>query len=241
MSIYGKTCLVVVPARGGSKGILRKNLSTLGNRSLIRIVGEMVNSLEWVDMSILSSDSSEIIEEGARFGLDAIFVRPSYLSDDWATAIAVWTHAFKEAERASSQTYDFSVLLEPTSPFRRKCHVENAVKMLIEDGYDSVISLSETDSKSHPLKQFTLGNNGKLDLYAEEGRNIVARQQLAPVYHRNGAVYAITRDCLLKKGTIISDATGGFIIENPMVNIDSPTDLEWARYLWDKQEVKNRQ
>jgi CMP-N-acetylneuraminic acid synthetase len=103
--------------------------------------------------------------------------------------------------------------------------------MLVDGGYDAVWTVSETDSKAHPLKQLTVSADGRLGYYDPAGAAIVARQQLQPVYHRNGIAYAFTRDCLLNQKTIMGAKTGAVVIDGPVANIDTELDIEWANYL----------
>jgi CMP-N-acetylneuraminic acid synthetase len=90
--------------------------------------------------------------------------------------------------------------------------------------------VSETDSKAHPLKQLVIRDN-KLDYYDDRGADIIARQQLEMLYHRNGAAYAITRECLLEKKSIKGDRTSAVVIEDLLANIDTEFDIEFAEFL----------
>jgi CMP-N,N'-diacetyllegionaminic acid synthase len=103
--------------------------------------------------------------------------------------------------------------------------------MLVDGGYDAVWTVSETDSKGHPLKQYTVAADGALDYYDPAGAAIVARQQLKPVYHRNGIAYAMTRDCIVNQKTIRGRKLGAVVIERPVANIDTELDLEWCEFL----------
>jgi CMP-N-acetylneuraminic acid synthetase len=127
-------------------------------------------------------------------------------------------------ELIDSVTYDIIVMLQPTSPLRKAKHVMDTIKMLIDGGWDAVWTVSETDSKSHPLKQMTVKND-TLEYYDEAGDQIIARQQLEPVYHRNGIAYAITRECLLNKKSIKGNKTGALIIQGDHISIDTEFDL----------------
>jgi CMP-N-acetylneuraminic acid synthetase len=109
--------------------------------------------------------------------------------------------------------------------------VRATVEKLVEGGHDAVWTVSETDSKAHPLKQLTIDREGRLDYYDPAGARIVARQQLAPVYHRNGIAYAITRQCLLEQKSIKGARTGAVIVEDRLVNIDTEFDLVLANFL----------
>jgi CMP-N-acetylneuraminic acid synthetase len=100
----------------------------------------------------------------------------------------------------------------------------------VAGGYDAVWTVSETDSKAHPLKQLVL-NGDRLDYYDPAGAAIIARQQLKPVYHRNGVAYAISRRCLTELKSIKGEKASAVVINDPLVNIDTPDDLLWANFL----------
>ena len=123
-------------------------------------------------------------------------------------------------------------MLQPTSPLRRPRHVSDAIEMLVSGGWDAVWTVSETDSKEHPLKQLTLdAESGRMDYYDPAGGEIIARQQLQPVYHRNGVAYAITRRCLLVERSIKGARTGALVIPGHMISIDTLWDLDLAEYI----------
>jgi len=104
--------------------------------------------------------------------------------------------------------------------------------MLENGGFDAVWTVSETDSKGHPLKQLTVDReSGRMDYYDADGAAIIARQQLTPVYHRNGVAYAITRSCLLEQKSIKGANTGALVIPGVMISIDTLFDLELTEYV----------
>jgi CMP-N-acetylneuraminic acid synthetase len=121
-------------------------------------------------------------------------------------------------------------MLQPTSPFRRPEHVTATVEKLLAGDFDAVWTVSETDSKAHPLKQLVIEND-RLDYYDPAGAKIIARQQLKPVYHRNGVAYAISRRCLTELKSIKGEKASAVVINDPLVNIDTPDDLLWANFL----------
>ena len=110
--------------------------------------------------------------------------------------------------------------------------------MLVDGDWDAVWTVSETDSKNHPLKQLTV-NNGRLDYYDQSGKKIIARQQLVPVYHRNGVAYAIKRECLLEQHSISGERTGALVLKGNLVSIDTIWDLELAEFIYSKRPEKN--
>jgi len=126
-------------------------------------------------------------------------------------------------------------MLQPTSPLRQAEHVVGTINMLIDGDWDAVWTVSETDSKNHPLKQLTV-KDGRLDYYDPAGKQIIARQQLVPVYHRNGVAYAIRRSCLLDQKSISGERTGAFVLEGDLISIDTYWDLELSELLHARQE-----
>ena len=113
-------------------------------------------------------------------------------------------------------------MLQPTSPLRNPGNVRDCLNKLVVEDLDAVWTVSETDSKSHPLKQLTLGESGELGYYDPAGASIIARQQLQPVYHRNGIAYAISRECLLGQRTIMGRKSAGLVVPGVHVSIDTP-------------------
>ena len=228
----GRRVLVVVPARGGSKGIKLKNLREVGGISLVARAGHVASALDFVDRAVVSTDHDDIAAAAEAAGLAAPFRRPEPISGDRIGDQEVLAHALEEMERLDGVAYDVIVMLQPTSPSRKPEHVARTVARLVGGGFDAVWTVSETDSKQHPLKQLVTGDDGTFDFYDPDGARIIARQQLQPVYHRNGIAYAITRDCLIGKTSIKGDRAGYVIIDEPVINIDTELDLAWGDFLF---------
>ena len=230
MSYKGYKILAVIPARSGSKGIPRKNLRKVGGFSLVAHAVKFAGSLTWVDKVMLSTDDPEIAEEGRKHGAEVPFLRPPELSGDFSSSDDTWRHAWLKAEEYFEQKFDLSILLAPTTPVRKAWHVEECIKKLVKGRYDSILTVSETDSKYHPLKQLMFEDD-RIGYYEEAGRSIIARQQLGTVYHRNGVAYVVTRKCLVDQKTIIGSNTSAVVVDEPVVNIDTEQDLEKAQFL----------
>lgn len=235
--IKGRKVLAVVPARGGSKGIPLKNLRPIGGVPLVAIVGNVIRMLPEVDRAVVSTDSDAIAAVAQSAGLDAPFRRPENLSGDTIGDLDVLTHALLATEGLDRAVYDIVLMLQPTSPLRKAEDVRGCLEKLVNEDLDAVWTVSETDSKSHPLKQLTLGPNGELDYYDTRAATIVARQQLKPVYHRNGVAYAITRECLLDQRTILGKKTAGFIIPGIHISIDTFWDLALVEFFIATQDT----
>jgi len=228
--------LGVVPARGGSKGINLKNLREVGGKSLVALAANTARSVDEIDYTVVSTDHDAIAAAAEAAGIAAPFRRPEALSGDRIGDLEVLQNALEEAERVRGERFDIVVMLQPTSPLRTPDHVRGALRMLLDGGYDSVWSVSETDSKGHPLKQLTV-TDGALDYYDPAGAAIIARQQLKPVFHRNGIVYAIRRACLVEQQTIKGRRTGGYVVEGNHVSIDTEWDLELVNYLLSRERA----
>jgi len=221
----GKRIIAIVPARGGSKGILLKNLSTIKGKTLIHRVANIIAEINEIDRAIISSDHSRIIKEGEAFGLDAPFVRPNKLSGDFVGDVDVLQHALLITEEIDRIQYDIILMLQPTSPFRKAEHIYQVLDKMIERQFDSVWTLSLTDKKYHPLKQLEY-REGHISYYNRAGAKIIARQQLSNTYHRNGIAYAISRKTLINNNSILGEKAGGLVIDGLVVNIDTQDDLD---------------
>jgi CMP-N,N'-diacetyllegionaminic acid synthase len=224
--LNGRRVLVVVPARGGSKGVKLKNIHPLLGQPLIAHVGAVVRQLPYVDKAVVSTDHPAIAEAARGAGLEVPFLRPEALSGDLIGDVEVLTHALTEMERIAGVTLDVVVMLQPTSPLRTPAHVTAVVTKLVDEGWDAVWTLSRTDVKYHPLKALTLAGDGRMDYYDRRGATIIARQQLDASFHRNGAAYAFTRTCLLDHKTIKPARTAGVVVDEPMVSIDTLEDFD---------------
>lgn len=223
--LNGKRLLAIVPARGGSKGVPLKNLRPLMGRPLIAHTGDVIRDSGIFDRAVVSTDHEDIARAAEQAGIAAPFRRPEALSGDRIGDWDVLQHALLETERLDGCRYDAAVMLQPTSPLRRPEHVVESVRKLLDGGFDAVWTVTPTDLKYHPLKQLAVGADGKMSFFDPRGEKIVARQQLSPVFHRNGACYAFTRECLLGQKSIMGRATGAVVIDEPMVSIDTLDDF----------------
>lgn len=222
-----KKILAIIPARGGSKGIKLKNLQKINGKTLIELVADVVNQIQFIDKVIVSTDHIEIKNEAIRFNLQVPFLRPDSLSGDFISDFQVIEDTLLKIEALDNTIYDLIILLQPTSPARTAEQIINAIQYTIDNDYDSVWSLSPTDLKSHPLKQLILLEN-KLQFYSNEGSNIIARQQLNQTYHRNGLFYIISRNCIMKHKSIFGPNSSAIIFNKIYPNIDTIEDLHFA-------------
>jgi len=228
--INGKKVLAVVPARGGSKGVPLKNIRPVLGIPLVARVGYLVKEIPMIDRAVVSTDHPEIARIAREAGLDVPFMRPVELSGDRVADWDVLYHALQEVERIDMVNYDIIIMLQPTSPMRKTEHVLGSVEKLINEQWDSVWTVSKTDPKYHPLKQLRIVNS-QVDYFDERSSRIIARQDPDTVYHKNGAAYVMTKECLLEQKTIKGKKTGALVIDSEMVSIDTLFDFKFAEFL----------
>jgi len=231
LAYQGLTVLSVVPARGGSKSIPRKNLCKIGGMSLVGRSGQVTNALPWIDKAILSTDDKEIAEEGLLYGLEVPFIRPDELSGDLSTSVDMWQHAWLKSEKHYGMQFDISILLEPTSPLRRPEDVERTVATLLDGNHLAAATISKAPAHFTPHKCLTVDSNGYIGFYLKDGANFSIRQKIPTYYYRNGVCYAVKRETIIDKGYILEEDCAAVLIDRPLVNIDEPFDLELAEFL----------
>lgn len=236
MNLKDISILAVVPARGGSKSIPRKNLCVINGVSLIGRAAGIVKSIPWINAAVISTDDEEIAAEGIKHGLSAPFRRPSEISGDTASSVDMWRHAWSEAEVFFGTRFEISVLLEPTSPLRTIGDVEKTVLKLLSGNYSSAATVSPTPAHYTPQKTLTVEND-IIDFYHAMGGQHSLRQSIPKYYHRNGLCYAVTREHLFNKNLIINNETAAVVVERNVVNIDEPFELELAKWLINKDSV----
>lgn len=228
--------LAIIPARGGSKGIKLKNLRKIKGKTL---VGHAINCAKLVDLIdniVVSTDSELIKEEAICNGIDVPFMRPAGLSGDRVSDLPVLKHALLESEKYWKKQFDLVLMLQPTSPLRNHELIFEACRMMQNEDIDSVWSVSQSDSKYHPLKQLKITDKGFLDYFDREGSKIVARQQLYNLYHRNGAVYGFKRKIIIDEIAIKPAKTRYILCDTPQISIDTEFDLELAEFFMNKYQ-----
>ncbi|MHB1222527.1 MAG: acylneuraminate cytidylyltransferase family protein [Gemmatimonadaceae bacterium] len=218
--------LGLIPARGGSRGVPRKNLRSLGGRPLLAYTAQSALAATRLARVVLSTDDAEIAEVGAALGLDVPFIRPAELAADDTPMLPVVRHAL-DVLGAAGDVYDAVCLLQPTTPFRPAGAVDGCIAMLEASGADSVISVRAVPTHLHPQWTFIGDAEGFLTLASGAVAPPPRRQLLPPAYHRDGAVYVIRR-ATLDGGTILGTRVAGCVLAGaPAVNIDEAED--WTR------------
>lgn len=218
--------LGIIPARGGSKGIPNKNLRELAGKPLLAYAAEAANSAGVFDRLVLSTDSQAISDLGRSLGLDVPFMRPADLAADDSPMLAVLQHAVTQLEERGWKA-DIIVLLQATSPLRRAERIVEAVNLLKNGNYDSVVSVVEIPDLYSPQKAMRI-ENGRLEFWSPDGQTITRRQQVEAAYAREGTVYACWRDVLIEKGSLYGDKCLPLVVSlEESLSLDTLDD--WSR------------
>jgi CMP-N-acetylneuraminic acid synthetase len=222
--------LGVIPARGGSKGVAGKNLRPLGGRPLIAHTIAAAAGSARLTRSVVSTDDDEIARVAVAHGADVPFVRPVDLATDSARSLPVLVHALGALERGGDEAYDVVVMLQPTTPFRTSADIDGALELLDRTGADSVISVVDVGGH-HPARMKFLDGDRLVDPPFCEAEENQPRQELTPMYLRNGAIYATRRDVLLAGSFKGRDCRAWLMPAERSVNIDTTDDLRYANWL----------
>ncbi len=229
--------LAVVPARGGSKGIPRKNVRLLAGKPVLAYAVETGLAARLVDRVVCSTDDAEIAEVARTFGADVPFLRPADLAQDDTEDWPVFAHALRWLEAHEGWVPEIVVNLRPTSPFRRVEHVDGAIDLLLRSGADSVKSISL--ARQHPHKMWTLrgAQSGPMEPFVKTAFRLergpdVPRAQLEPVYWQNGIVDVTRRSVILDRGVMIGSNVAGLVTDAAdAVDLDTPLDFTFAEVL----------
>lgn len=235
MTWRGKSVLGIVPARGGSKGIPRKNLAKVAGLSLVGHAARLATQLSWLDGAVLSTDDPEVASEGRLRGLQVPFMRPAELASDEASAVEMWAHAWQASEAHYGRRFDCAVLLQPTSPLREHEDVERTIEAMLAGGHKAAATVSRVPGHYTPEKLLVL-QNGVLQFLHPDGQRHVNRQTIPAYYTRNGLCYAAVRSQVVEHRRIIEADCAAVLIDRFVPNIDDPVDLEIARYFADRRQ-----
>jgi N-acylneuraminate cytidylyltransferase len=215
--------LGIIPARGGSKGIPRKNIRIVNGKPLIAWTIEQAKRSRFLDRVVLSSDDDEIMRIATTYGCEVPFRRPPELAADDTPGIAPVLHAIENLPG-----YDYVILLQPTSPLRSAEDIDNCCYLCVERGAPACVSV--TRCAENPYLMFWRDKNQHLTpLFAECGR-IACRQQLPETVRLNGAVYVARSQWLKEARSFITSETIGY--EMPVdrsLDVDTEADLQFLK------------
>jgi CMP-N-acetylneuraminic acid synthetase len=229
--------LAIITARGGSKGIPRKNIRLLAGKPLLQYTAEAALAAKQLERVILSTEDEEIAQVGKICGLEVPFLRPPELARDDTPTLPVLQHAVNALEKTGAR-FDAICLLQPTAPLRQSKDIDACINLLAETGADSAVTVLSVPAEHNPHWVYFQDDKGFLRLSTGEDSPIPRRQLLPPAFHREGSVYVTRRDVLMEQNSLYGSKVAGFPIDpDRSVNIDTMED--WARAESIIREKKN--
>ena len=218
--------IAIIPARGGSKGIPRKNIRLLAGKPLIAYSIEAALNTRELDRVVVSTEDNEIAMIAKKWGAE-VMIRPEELAKDDVPTLPVLQHVLRELENKENYVPEIIVLLYATSPLLKPNRVSEAIKMLQTKKYDSVVGVVE-DRGHYWIKK----NGNYARLYPKELKN---RQYTKPLFKENGALYACKREILMEKDELVGGRVGFLVMRRyENVDIDDPIDFKIVECIMEK-------
>lgn len=222
--------VAIIPARGGSKGLPRKNIRPLAGKPLIAHSIEVARKCNYIDRVIVTTDDKEIADISMEYGAEVPFIRPEHLASDEATTIDVLKHAIDFLEKEQSDVPNI-VLLQPTSPLRSLEDLNKALELYHHNKQEVVISVCE--AQTHPYLLKKIREDSIVDFI--EKPIVTRRQDFPNVYELNGAIYICSKENI-EKGYIYKDRAIPFIMNREnSVDIDDEVDFLLAEAIMNKR------
>ena len=217
--------LALISARGGSKGIPRKNIKPLMRKPLIGWSIDAAKRASFIDRIVVSTDDDEIASIARELGADVPFMRPKELAADDTPGIAPVLHAISQLPH-----YDWVLLLQPTSPLRSAEDIDGIWQFCRDRGAPSAVSICEVGE--HPYLMYQRDADQRLEPFITGRPDVTRRQDLPPVYALNGALYLARTDWLLEQRDFMGPNTLGYIMPpERSVDVDTLQDWRWVEFL----------
>ncbi|MFH1073028.1 MAG: acylneuraminate cytidylyltransferase family protein [Nanoarchaeota archaeon] len=228
--------LGVIPARGGSKGIKKKNIRLLAGKPLICYSIEQAQKSAYIDTLIVSTDDQEIASVARKHKAEVPFLRPQELAQDNTPMYPVLQHAVKEMEKRLKRKIDIIVLLDPTAPLRSAEDIDQCIAKLVDEHADTVITVVEAD-RSPYFNMVEFDKNGVMHVVKKPKKPIYRRQDAPKVYTITSGVYAIRREILMEQNTVFGKKTKAIIIpEERAGHIDSEIEFQFLDFIMRKRK-----
>lgn len=221
--------ICIITARSGSRGLKNKNIRKLKGLPLIAHTILAAKKSKMLTRVILSTDSRLYAKIGLKFGAEVPFIRPKRLATSKAHHPDVVNHALKFIEKKDQIKFDYVVMLQPTSPFRKSKHINEAIKKFLKENNDSLISVKKQDYP--PWWLFALKKNKLSQFLNFKNKNVfnLERQEFPKLYRPNGAIYVSKRNVLYGGNLINSKSCGYYVMdEKDSIDIDNLIDLKVA-------------
>ena len=228
--------LGIIPARGGSKELPRKNLLKLGDKTLMELAIDSANQSTLLTRTIVSTEDDEIFQNAEKAGGDLPFIRPVELAQDESSNISVMQHAVNWLLHEEEWEAEIVVILQPTTPFRTGVHIDGVIDLMVKTGSDAAISIKRPQYPPHWMMK--LDNDNKLSSLLDGGNRFLRRQDTPQVFQPAGSVYAMKKELLFSLDHTllpVGDTRGYLISDEDAINIDSELDYKLAKSIWEQK------
>lgn len=230
--------LAIIPARGGSKGLPRKNVLPLLGEPLIAYTIKEAKKSKYITRIIVTTDDDEIAGISLKYGAEVPFRRPKELAGDNTSTNDVIEHVLNVIVKEEEKLPDIICLLQCTSPLRTVSDIDSTIEKMLKTNSDSAVAVCEVESNPYWTNIF---EGERLEYFLEEGKNITRRQDLPKIYEINGAVYVARTESFKKYKTLETPNMTGYVMEKEKsIDIDTLIDFKMAEFiLINKNEKEN--
>lgn len=221
--------LAIIPARGGSQGVPRKNIKILAGRPLIAYTINAALESKHHPRVVVSTDDERIAEIAREIGAEVPFMRPSHLAQNDTPMLPVLQHTIEHLKK-DGYNPDIIAVLQPTSPLRTSEHIDQAISILVSTGADSVVSLCEAEHSPYWMKK--IDRAGRVTPFLDIEKEYNRRQELPKVYRLNGAIFITHPNIIMNEGRLLGDDTRAYIMElEDSIDIDTEFDFRVAELI----------
>jgi CMP-N,N'-diacetyllegionaminic acid synthase len=216
--------IAIIPARGGSKGVKDKNIRDVGGQPLISYAIQSAKESKKLTHFVVSTDSEAIAKVSESYGAQ-VLMRPSQLAEDKTPVVPVVNHVLEQLANTGMPSFDIIVLLQPTSPIRTALDIDRCIEMIeLDSQVDGVISVVAMDD-THPARMYSLDADANMTPLIADGETR-QRQDLEPVYYRNGCIYAVRNAAFQRERSLMVKQKKGYVMPSKwLANIDDERDL----------------
>lgn len=232
--------IAIIPARGGSKGLPGKNIKLLCKKPLIAHTVEAARRAKGIDRVIVTTDDAEIAEAAKAAGAEIPFIRPEKLASDTAKAVDVYIHAVEYLMESAGEKIEKFMVLLPTAPLRTEKHIDEAIRLFVQEEADTLISVQEAET---PVAwYFEKDSNGRMKNAGFGQGNAVDNRQVNNTYYiPNGAIYILDYKLLKEKRTYYSENTISYEMNRAeSVDIDTELDFLFAEFLMKQRNQQEK-
>lgn len=230
--------IAIIPARGGSKGVPRKNIKDLCGKPLIAYTIEAALNADGIERVIVNTDDEEIATVAKQYGAEVPFLRPAELATDTAMAVDVYIHTIEYLMKETGKEINKFMVLLPTAPLRMSEHIECAMELFFNEGATSLVSMTPADT---PVTWYYKKNEvGRVENAGFGSGDAIANRQVAEQYFvPNGAIYILDYKLLKEKRTYYSDDTVAYVMSaESSIDIDTMFDFEMASFILQRNRDK---